>query len=990
MVAGTSDIVFNSLLTQAGDGEGNTRSLSFTANELAIDFDKDGVLLTTYTNIVLTAIAEGFNDPVFKFTGSGYSNAYITQSVDTVFTASNTRTLDKVTAFDATSPSLRFTVTAQEKSDSSIERVAHLVIILNKEGDTGATGATGAAGVSVTGATGATGPTGPSPSFNVTVNANGFLIDGAGFSTPTQHPYLHLDRGFTYIFNINTPGHAFNIKSDTNMPGTLYSTGVTNNGASSGEIIFEVPMTAPNNLYYQCGTHAAHTGRLFIDNGYGLTGPVGPAGPQGTQGILGPQGPQGPVGIQGTQGPPGIAGIRGPIGPDGPEGGVGLAGIIGQRGPQGPNSNITGPVGPAGPIGGRGPTGPTSSVAGAAGPAGPAGDPGPRGVVGPTGGPGPAGPAGPAGPVGPASTVQGITGPTGPTGAAGPQGPASTIQGPTGPRGDTGPQGPVGAAGPQGPAGTETGPPGLRGPTGDPGPQGPVGTDTGPQGPRGPTGGAGPQGDTGIKGLTGVQGPVGPPGQKGDFGPTSGNIVIDTGYSPGTDAADGGAGGKSSQLRDLRVANGGTGNVQPLDIYVNPHTGNWYQYQGTTTQTTDVTFTQIESGSSGLVASLATKANIAAPAFTGIPTAPTAAANTNTTQIATTAFVTAATAAVGGGGAFLKALQRVAGDNTDPNMSLASSTGTVIDTIRLSASTPIVTTRNANDEITVSMSSSGVTAQEYGVGNTPVLGSNAGGTNQVDVSTGSTTTVSETALTANKLAYKMPKITVSVKGLITSAEELPVYEHGKFVPTVVIGAGLALSGNRTLGQISSNHLWLSEYDITGGFNRPCLLDGYYHRVGRVCYINLRIRLPAANHFPDGSNGISGSGASGGAILIGGFPYVSHADAIDQSGPTGITATSLEATISGQFRYNTTKRQGTTSYWTQVHEPFIHMKENSNEGVLMGRTETHFGSAGYPAWTSRSYTHGTDQRHYVHSGDLSQFLDMAFTGHYIIKGDDSEI
>ena len=37
-----------------------------------------------------------------------------------------------------------------------------------------------------------------------------------------------------------------------------------------------------------------------------------------------------------------------------------------------------------------------------------------------------------------------------------------------------------------------------------------------------------------------------------------------------------------------------------------------------------------------------TKANLATPTFTGTPKAPTAAAGTNTTQIATTAFVTTA------------------------------------------------------------------------------------------------------------------------------------------------------------------------------------------------------------------------------------------------------------------------------------------------------------------------------------------------------------
>jgi hypothetical protein len=43
------------------------------------------------------------------------------------------------------------------------------------------------------------------------------------------------------------------------------------------------------------------------------------------------------------------------------------------------------------------------------------------------------------------------------------------------------------------------------------------------------------------------------------------------------------------------------------------------------------------------------KANLASPALTGTPTAPTAAVGTNTTQIATTAFVQSAVAAGGGG-----------------------------------------------------------------------------------------------------------------------------------------------------------------------------------------------------------------------------------------------------------------------------------------------------------------------------------------------------
>jgi parallel beta-helix repeat protein len=55
--------------------------------------------------------------------------------------------------------------------------------------------------------------------------------------------------------------------------------------------------------------------------------------------------------------------------------------------------------------------------------------------------------------------------------------------------------------------------------------------------------------------------------------------------------------------------------------------------------------TLAESQITGLVSDLALKAPLASPTFTGVPAAPTAAAGTNTTQLATTAFVQAAAGA---------------------------------------------------------------------------------------------------------------------------------------------------------------------------------------------------------------------------------------------------------------------------------------------------------------------------------------------------------
>lgn len=51
--------------------------------------------------------------------------------------------------------------------------------------------------------------------------------------------------------------------------------------------------------------------------------------------------------------------------------------------------------------------------------------------------------------------------------------------------------------------------------------------------------------------------------------------------------------------------------------------------------------TEIDDEFEALETAVATKSDIASPSFTGVPTAPTAAASANTTQLATTAFVQA-------------------------------------------------------------------------------------------------------------------------------------------------------------------------------------------------------------------------------------------------------------------------------------------------------------------------------------------------------------
>ena len=44
----------------------------------------------------------------------------------------------------------------------------------------------------------------------------------------------------------------------------LYTTGVTNAGASSGVIKFAVPFSAPNTLYYVCQNHSNMNGTIIV------------------------------------------------------------------------------------------------------------------------------------------------------------------------------------------------------------------------------------------------------------------------------------------------------------------------------------------------------------------------------------------------------------------------------------------------------------------------------------------------------------------------------------------------------------------------------------------------------------------------------------------------------------------------------------------------------------------------------------------------------
>ena len=99
-----------------------------------------------------------------------------------------------------------------------------------------------------------------------TIGASGssaYTFQGEGLNGTVNNPTLYLTRGKTYRFENSTGAHPIRIQSTSGASGTAYNTGVTNN-AGNGTVIVEVQHDAPDVLYYQCTSHAAMNGILYI------------------------------------------------------------------------------------------------------------------------------------------------------------------------------------------------------------------------------------------------------------------------------------------------------------------------------------------------------------------------------------------------------------------------------------------------------------------------------------------------------------------------------------------------------------------------------------------------------------------------------------------------------------------------------------------------------------------------------------------------------
>ena len=139
-------------------------------------------------------------------------------------------------------------------------------------------------GVNVTGAITVNGsalsitPTDSDIQVAYTVTANGssaYRFAGNGVVSTADNPDLYLIRGQKYRFINNSGGsHPFQIRESSG--GSAYSTGVTNNGASSGNIDFAPVFNSPGQLVYQCTSHGGMVGNIYISDGEYNTKPNNP------------------------------------------------------------------------------------------------------------------------------------------------------------------------------------------------------------------------------------------------------------------------------------------------------------------------------------------------------------------------------------------------------------------------------------------------------------------------------------------------------------------------------------------------------------------------------------------------------------------------------------------------------------------------------------------------------------------------------------------
>ena len=94
--------------------------------------------------------------------------------------------------------------------------------------------------------------------------SNAYTFTGPGFVGNESNPPLYVIKGERYTFTNNMNAHPFRIQTGIGTNGTVYNDGIVNNGVSNGTLTWDVQYNTPSVLYYQCTSHTAMVGQIYI------------------------------------------------------------------------------------------------------------------------------------------------------------------------------------------------------------------------------------------------------------------------------------------------------------------------------------------------------------------------------------------------------------------------------------------------------------------------------------------------------------------------------------------------------------------------------------------------------------------------------------------------------------------------------------------------------------------------------------------------------
>ena len=106
--------------------------------------------------------------------------------------------------------------------------------------------------------------TGAPSSQHYTMNGT----DRNGTTSSTNDPAIYINKGDTITFDNQLNAHPFYIKDTQGSSGTnnAYNTGVTNQGATSGDIIWDTTNVPVGTYYYQCSAHPNMEGAIYVQS----------------------------------------------------------------------------------------------------------------------------------------------------------------------------------------------------------------------------------------------------------------------------------------------------------------------------------------------------------------------------------------------------------------------------------------------------------------------------------------------------------------------------------------------------------------------------------------------------------------------------------------------------------------------------------------------------------------------------------------------------